>query len=95
MAIDAGAMQTLSKKTRYTLRALYFLARKYGGAPVLIATLANEESIPKKFLEQILLGLGVSVVARDMGGDTGRRLTFSTVTGIVAVRIPGGADYEL
>jgi len=71
MAIDSGAMQTLSKKTRYTLRALYFLARKYGGAPVLIATLANEESIPKKFLEQILLGLknrGLADSKRGKGG---------------------------
>jgi Rrf2 family protein len=50
-------MQTLSKKTQYTLRALYSLSRKYGGAPVLISRLAEEESIPKKFLEQILLGL--------------------------------------
>ncbi len=46
-------------------------------------------------VEQILAGLGVAVVARDMGGEAGRRLTFSTATGIVAVRIPGGADYEL
>lgn len=46
-------------------------------------------------VEQILARLGVSVVARDMGGEAGRRLTFSTATGIVAVRIPGGADYEL
>jgi chemotaxis protein CheD len=46
-------------------------------------------------VEQILGDLGVAVVARDMGGDAGRRLTFSTATGIVAVRIPGGADYEL
>ena len=46
-------------------------------------------------VEQILAGLGVAVVARDMGGESGRRLTFSTATGIVAVRIPGGADYEL
>ena len=46
-------------------------------------------------VEQILADLGITVVARDMGGETGRRLTFSTATGIVAVRIPGGADYEL
>lgn len=46
-------------------------------------------------VEQILAALGVAVVARDWGGETGRRLTFSTVTGIVAVRIPGGADYEI
>lgn len=46
-------------------------------------------------VEEALAGLGVAVVARDMGGETGRRLTFSTVTGIVSVKIPGGADYEI
>jgi Rrf2 family protein len=50
-------MRSLSKKTQYSLRALYALARQYGGRPVLISHLAEEESIPKKFLEQILLGL--------------------------------------
>jgi chemotaxis protein CheD len=46
-------------------------------------------------VEQILADLGVSIVARDMGGDSGRRLTFSTVTGIVSVRIPGGLEYDI
>ena|SRR5579883_73211 len=48
-------MRTLSKKTQYTLRALYSLARAYGQGPVLIAKLAREESIPQDFLENILL----------------------------------------
>ena len=50
-------MRTLSKKTQYTLRALYSLARQYGKGPLLSAKLSKEESIPQKFLEQILLGL--------------------------------------
>lgn len=50
-------MRTLSKKTQYTLRALYNLAGKHGGPPVAIAEMAQEELIPKKFLEQILLVL--------------------------------------
>ena len=50
-------MRTLSKKTQYTLRALYSLARQYGQGPVLSARLSKEESIPQQFLEQILLGL--------------------------------------
>ena len=50
-------MRTLSKKTQYTLRALYSLARQYGKGPLLSATLSKEESIPQQFLEQILLGL--------------------------------------
>lgn len=50
-------MRTLSKKTQYSLRALYALSRSYGGPPLLIADMASREVIPKKFLEQILLKL--------------------------------------
>lgn len=50
-------MRQLSKRTQYSLRALYALARNHGRGPTLIATLAHEEAIPKKFLEQILLAL--------------------------------------
>ncbi len=50
-------MKMLSKKTKYGLRALLALARKWNQGPVLIADLAKEESIPKKFLELILLEL--------------------------------------
>lgn len=47
----------LSKKTKYGLRALLALAQKWNQGPVLIADLANQEKIPKKFLELILLEL--------------------------------------
>src|SRR5215470_18354443 len=50
-------MRQLSKRTQYSLRALYALARGYGKGPLLISHLATEEAIPKKFLEQILLSL--------------------------------------
>jgi Rrf2 family protein len=50
-------MRQLSKRTQYCLRALYALARDYGKGPTLISDLAEEEAIPKKFLEQILLSL--------------------------------------
>jgi Rrf2 family protein len=50
-------MRQLSKRTQYSLRALYALARSYGRGPTLIGTLAEDEAIPKKFLEQILLSL--------------------------------------
>lgn len=50
-------MRTLSKKTQYTLRALYGLARTFGQGPTLIATLSHDESIPHDFLENILLNL--------------------------------------
>jgi Rrf2 family protein len=47
----------LSKKAKYGLRALLYLAREQGRGPILISELAEQERIPKKFLEQILLEL--------------------------------------
>ena len=47
----------LSKKTRYALKALVVLSRNYGKGPLLIADISSEETIPKKFLEGILLEL--------------------------------------
>jgi chemotaxis protein CheD len=46
-------------------------------------------------IEQILAGLRIPIVARDLGGESGRRLTFDTASGIVTVKVPGGADYEI
>jgi Rrf2 family protein len=50
-------LRNLSKRTQYSLRALYALARNHGRGPTLIAQMAHDEAIPKKFLEQILLSL--------------------------------------
>jgi Rrf2 family protein len=50
-------MRQLSKRTQYSLRALYALTRNYGAGPLLITNLARDEAIPKKFLEQILLAM--------------------------------------
>ncbi|MHB1922316.1 MAG: RrF2 family transcriptional regulator [Chitinophagaceae bacterium] len=47
----------LSKKTRYALKAMVILARNYGVGPLLISHISQEENIPKKFLEGILLEL--------------------------------------
>ena len=47
----------ISKKTKYALKALTYLAHQTDHKSVLIADLANSENIPKKFLEFILLSL--------------------------------------
>lgn len=47
----------MSNKTKYGLNALLYLSQKYNQGPTLIADLAQEERIPKKFLELILLDL--------------------------------------
>lgn len=50
-------MRTISKRTQYGLKAVLALGKRFGQGPVLIATVAKEESIPLKFLEGILLDL--------------------------------------
>ncbi|MCU1232562.1 MAG: Rrf2 family transcriptional regulator [Candidatus Solibacter sp.] len=50
-------MRTISKKTQYGLKAMQALGRHYQEGPILIGTLAREETIPIKFLEVILLEL--------------------------------------
>ena len=47
----------LSKKTKYGLKALIFLANQEHKVPVQIAEIAKQENISQKFLETILLSL--------------------------------------
>ena len=47
----------LSKKTKYGLKALTYIARKESDDPVLISEIAKSENISQKFLESILLTL--------------------------------------
>ncbi len=47
----------ISKKTKYALKALLYLSCHSEQSPILIAELAEQERIPKKFLELILLTL--------------------------------------
>lgn len=47
----------LSKKTKYALHALTYLAKKDANEPTLILEIAENSRIPRKFLESILLDL--------------------------------------
>ena len=47
----------LSNKAKYALKALRFLATEQGKGPILISHISDQEGIPRKFLEQILLEL--------------------------------------
>ena len=61
----------ISKKTKYALNALIYLARHHQEGPVLISAIAQSERIPQKFLEQILLDLknnGILQSKRGKGG---------------------------
>ncbi|WP_298433469.1 Rrf2 family transcriptional regulator [Geobacter sp.] len=61
----------ISKKTKYALMALIYLAREYDRGPVLIADLAERENIPKKFLELILLALKNNGILQSKKGKGG------------------------
>lgn len=47
----------LSSRAKYATRALLDLTFRYDGAPVHLQDIAERQSIPQKFLEQILLSL--------------------------------------
>lgn len=61
----------ISKKTKYALKALIYLSREYDKGPILIADLARDERIPKKFLELILLALRNAGVLQSKKGKGG------------------------
>lgn len=71
-------------------------AKVAGGAsmfqtgPALNVGKMNQDAV-----EANLAALGIPVVARDVGGEAGRRLTLDTASGIVTVRVPGGADHTI
>jgi Rrf2 family protein len=61
----------LSKKTKYGIKALTFIAKQEPGVLVQIATIAKSENISHKFLESILLTLrktGVLAAKKGKGG---------------------------
>ncbi|MGH7493334.1 MAG: RrF2 family transcriptional regulator [bacterium] len=61
----------LSKKAKYALQALQYLANERGHSPTLISELARKERIPKKFLELILLELKRHGVLQSKKGKGG------------------------
>ena len=61
----------LSKKTKYALNALVYLAKKPPKQPILISEIAEHEHIPKKFLETILLDLRNAGILNSKKGKGG------------------------
>lgn len=61
----------LSKKTKYGLKALTFIARNEGDMPVQVSKIAKSEQIPSKFLEGILLTLKKAGVLGSKKGKHG------------------------
>ncbi|MCB0487794.1 MAG: Rrf2 family transcriptional regulator [Cyclobacteriaceae bacterium] len=61
----------LSKKCKYAIHALVHLAKKYQQGPVHIQEIADQERIPKKFLEAILLELRKAKILQSKKGKGG------------------------
>lgn len=61
----------ISKKTKYAINALVYLAKRNQEGPILISEVADSENIPRKFLETILLELkkaGILASKKGKGG---------------------------
>jgi Rrf2 family protein len=61
----------LSKKTKYGLKALSYLAKQDLNVPILISDISESENISKKFLESILLTLKKSGILASKKGKGG------------------------
>lgn len=61
----------MSQHTRYALKALLYLAKRPAGSPQPIVEIAEATSIPRKFLEAILVDLKRSSVVESTRGKRG------------------------
>ena len=61
----------LSKKAKYALKALIYLSKKKEKELVLISEISEQERIPKKFLEQILLEMKKHFILHSKRGKEG------------------------
>src|SRR6266550_6167225 len=81
----------ISRKGKYAIRAVLYLAQRYGEGPIPIEEIASAEKISRKFLETILLELryaGVLDSKRGKGGgyllrETPSRLTVGRIIRVV------------
>ena len=83
----------LSKKTQYAIKALVILGKNYGKEPMQILRIAQEDKIPKKFLEQILLELrnaGLLVSKKGAGGGYSLNKDPKEIFLVQILRITGG-----
>lgn len=61
----------LSRKSDYALRALVTLTRKRSEGPLSVRQLAEENDVPRRFLEQIMLELKARGLVRSTAGRVG------------------------
>ena len=81
----------LSQKARYAVHALIVLAEHDGDEPMMIADIAEQARVPRKFLEQILLDLKRRGIVRSVRGRSGgyflgrdaKEITFADVLRVI------------
>ena len=76
----------ISQKAKYALRALVALVKAGPGASLMISDIARDQSIPKKFLEQILLELKRAGIVLSRRGRLG---------GYALLRAPGEITFAI
>src|SRR3954465_1352596 len=64
-------IRLLSQKAKYALRALLRLPRQPQGEMILVGDIAEEQNVPRKFLELILLELRKHGLLFSQGGPNG------------------------
>lgn len=61
----------LSQKGRYALKALTFMAYRFGSGPAQVSVIAESENIPRKFLETIMSDLRRAGLVNSVRGKGG------------------------
>ena len=81
----------LTQRSRYALRALIFITRSGGIAPVPISVIAADQKLPRKFLEIILLDLKNGGLVDSFRGKSGgyrlakpaSQISFGDIIGLI------------
>ena len=61
----------ISKKCKYALKALLYISKNSGGKAILTSSIAQDENIPRKFLESILRSLRNNQILHSKRGKEG------------------------
>ena len=77
----------LSKRTKYGIKALTYLARKSAGLPIQVHTIAEEENISHKFLEAIMISLKKAGILQSKKGKGGGYLLNEDPTSITMEKV--------
>lgn len=88
----------LSKKTKYAIRALIALGESFEKQSLNISTIAEEQKIPKKFLEQILLEMrnaGFLYSKKGAGGGYSLLKDPKEINLVQVIRLTGGPISQL